>query len=817
MTEIFDAERLSRTRPAHIPVLLAAMSEAERRALSPALKSARSKLPRRSWWEAESESHAAVQLWGLGALSTPTAVAQWLSTGVTRHVGTRPELLLACLEAGGRDNDWRADLAARLAAGREDGWRGLPYFPLIVHLVRTSGAPVPTTDAFVSAWVARSDRDQLPPRWREHQLSAEPRLIDRLRSDPFLPVLARRLVEVNDLYLMSDPDRPAESWPHVLNTFSREGIVDREELHTCALNALLRADGRTTDTASRLSVLAGLAAEPAECASRADTYSRLLVESHSTVAGHAQGVLIALHGAGLYSSADAVALSGEVLSRPEKKLVRAQLSWLERIVRAEPEHISAAVRLWAELAAAIDDATLRTRAEKLVTRYLPKADNDTRMDLAVAPEPEVEEPFDLPSPPAPAPLADIPATPDELADVYRWLSARSRDDARGGERFFDGLVRFAHADPAGLDAALRPALDPDLSTVRSIESAPRQRNWWGQQPWGPLTAAAIALGIITYRPSLDRRATVLGARMAEWAEIVLSKAPLPPCALATPTYDNGQLDAAELLERLRLFHAAGIRPGPIEFAQALVRVAPGADAATRAAATALGTPEARELAAVLAGQPPTDLPEPLRAARRGPKRRWDFLAIAAIEYPDPEVLARWDFWDSSVPYVVLLLAELPGQKGKAVHDQVMRALGGDDARYRTAGVDALVSLAAAGELQPHLLVKCLRPETPNKRLAGSLREAVSALGPHRAWPIIDAFLPVLLGEGGTNGLADVLAVAADCARRCGATADYPALHPLADRRGTTRLAAEARTLREVLNSAAPKDLPRTDAAPVGVA
>ncbi|MEU0541667.1 DUF6493 family protein, partial [Nocardia sp. NPDC005978] len=581
MTKILDAKQLTNTRPSRIADLVASMSVAERRALAPALKTARSALPRRGWWESYSKPHAAVQLWGLGCLSTPTAVAQWLSAGVTRQIDTRPESLLACLEAGERDDAWRAELAAKLAAGRAERWQGLPYFPLIVHLVRTSDAPVPTDDAFVQAWAGRRDGAtvRLSPRWHEHQLPIGVNLREQLRADPFLPALARRLVEVNGLNLFNDPDVQHGSWPHALNELSRAGVVDREELHTCTLNALLRADGRASDTTSRLNVLVALRAEPAECAVRAETYARLLAESHSTVAGHAQGVLIALHEAGSYSAADAVALSDAVFARPEKKLVRAQLSWLERIVRAEPEHISAAVRLWAELAATIEDATLRARAEKLVTRYLPEADDETRMDLAVAPEPEIEEPFELPPPLAPAPLSEIPSTPGDLADIYRWLSARSGGDPRGGERFFDGLVRFAHADPAGLDAALRPALDHDLSTVRAIESAARQRNWWGQQPWGPLTTAAIALGIIGYRPALDRRATVLGERMAEWAELVLSKAPLPPCALATPTYDNGQLDAAELLERLRLFHAAGIRPGPIEFAQALVRVAPGADSA----------------------------------------------------------------------------------------------------------------------------------------------------------------------------------------------------------------------------------------------
>ncbi|MFX0578389.1 hypothetical protein [Nocardia nepalensis] len=793
MTEMADADHLLQLEPAHIPAHLAQMTVAQRRAMVPALKQARSALPRRSWWEESSEKHVAVQLWGLGCLPTPTAVARWLTVGVTRQPDTRPEVLLACLEAGERDAAWRAELAQLLAAARAERWQGLPYFPLIVHLVRTSGAPVPTTDEFVRSWLTREfDRDQLREPWQVQQLPTGPNLLERLRIDPFLPALARRVVEVNGFFLVDNPRDPENSWPHTLNVLSREGIVDRNSLHTCTLNALLRNDGRPSDAASRLGVLIALQADPAECASRADTYTRLLAEGRSTVAGHAQQVLIGLHGAGLLPSADVVALSDEVLARPEKKLIRAQLSWLERIVRAEPEHISAAVRTWAATVTAIEDATLRARINKLITRYLPQADDDTRMDLAAEPETPSEEEFPLPLPPAPAPLDGVPTVPADTAELYRWLSARPFDDALHGERFLDGLIRFTHADRPALTEALGPVLEADLSGANGDKTSWWLRKWWKSYGWRPLTVAAIAIGTLRERPLGSSPSGMLTQRMIEWGNLVLTDAPLPPCALATPTFENGQIAAAELIDRLRRYREADVPAGPIEFAQALVRVAPSDDAAMPTAAEALGTPEGLRLAAVLRGELPTPLPAPLDQVLHGPDHEWYGLPVDPIEFPHPEILAQWQLWQSDDTHAAVKLAELPGTKGQTVHRRVMYAMVADDARARTAAVDALVALAATAQLQPKLLE--LPDWTSAKRLAGSLRDAVVALGAHHAWPVIDALLPPLLARDKTTGVADVLAVAADCARRCGAVAHYPAVLALAERPGSTRLVLEARTL-----------------------
>ncbi|MFB7722907.1 hypothetical protein [Nocardia sp. NPDC056100] len=780
-------------RPATISKQIALLTVAQRRAMGPTLKQARAELTRRSWWEPATRKDRAVQLWGLGCLSTPTAVARWLTTGATRLADTRPDLLIACLEAGERDRAWRAELAGQLAAGRAERWGGLPYFPLIVHLVRTSDAAVPDTDEFVRAWISsRTGHEHVAIPWRSAQLPGGENLLARLRADPFLPTLARRAVELTGIALANDADDPENSWPYALGVLSAEGIVDREALHTCTLNALLRGDGTPSDAVGRLSVLTALHADSAECAGRIPAYTELLVRGRSTAAAHAQGVLIALHGEGLLPTAEVVALSDEVFARPEKKLVRAQLSWLERVVRAEPGFTSDAVRSWATALPAIEDATLRARFEKLITRYLPGADDEIRMDLAAAPEPELEPEVPLPIPPVPNALEGVPASPADTAELYHWLSAQPWGEPMRGELFFDGLVRFTHSDRAALTAVLRPALEVELSA-----DDPTGR--WRAHGWTPLVTAAIAVGLLREQPSERTAPDRLSERMIEWGDLVLTGAPLPPCALATPTFENGQIAAATLLDRLRGYRDAGIRPGPIEFAQALVRLAPEADRGIRTGAADLGTPEGLRLAAALDGEPFTDLPAALALTYAGPEDAWSLLPIEPHEFPNPEVLAQWQLWsewrESEIP---VRLAELPGPKDLAVHGHVMRALCADKAPERVAGVDALAILASTGQLRTDLLVAALPAQVPLKRLAGSLRDTVLAIGPHHAWPVIDVLLTPLLVRDKTTGLADVLAVAADCARRHGAAAHYPALAPLTERPGSGRLVTEARTLHSAL-------------------
>jgi hypothetical protein len=67
--------------------------------------------------------------------------------------------------------------------------------------------------------------------------------------------------------------------------------------------------------------------------------------------------------------------------------------------------------------------------------------------------------------------------------------------------------------------------------------------------------------------------------------------------------------------------------------------------------------------------------------------------------------------------------------------------------------------------------------------------------------VLEAVLPGLLRccDGpAPRGLADLVAVGAECAGRCGARGEIPEVTQVAARKGRTRLVREARALRDAL-------------------
>ncbi|WP_330250253.1 hypothetical protein OG874_28900 [Nocardia sp. NBC_00565] len=581
--------------------------------------------------------------------------------------------------------------------------------------------------------------------------------------------------------------------------------TDRAARHGRLLTGLLRVDARPSEIRWRLVELSELNASVTECAGRVEFYSRMLVEGRSTAAGHAQSVLAELHAAGLFASDEVVSLSREVLARTEKKLLRAQLSWLDRTVRSEPGCASAAVRALAEAVETTADIALRERMERMITRHLRSTDEQTRTDLAAAATAwQIEDEPPLPPPAAPAPFG-VPTTVAETAELYRWVTASHHDNWLMDERFLDGVIRFAYLDRAGLSAALGPLADDEIPAAQQMSSwwqRQRQRRWCGKQPWSMGTLAAIATGALRSPPRGFTRSNPLLDRMAEWGSLVLEGAVLPPFSLATPTFDTGQIDAAELVERLREYAELGLRPGAVDFAQALVRVTPTARPEVLLMADALPSPEGERLAAWLRNEHSgaQTLPDYFSAAFRGPPPSARRYSSPMTEHllPIPEVQAAWMSWTNRDK--LLRIVALSGTKGEQVHRAVMNALVSEDNRDRTAGVEALLVLAAADELRPHLLAEALPVRAPANRLASSLRDARHVLGAHRTWPVLAAILPVLFANNPTPGLPEVVTLAADCARRSGTRGHLPGLDAILRRGGSSRLAKQARALSVALSS-----------------
>ncbi|TDQ54453.1 DUF6493 family protein [Actinorugispora endophytica] len=454
------------------------------------------------------------------------------------------------------------------------------------------------------------------------------------------------------------------------------------------------------------------------------------------------------------------------------------------------------------------------------------------------------------------------------------------------ERVLDGLVRCAHTDRDALLAELRavagahpsencaPNDDWNMGDVRwvvaEVLGEERSPNRW--DPGYPHSVTTV------YRRSYHGSAplnAVLRERLREVAGMVAG-GDGPPFLLAVPTLSDGRIDPAVLVDRIAGYERLGVVPGGVDLSQALLRVdTTAATEGVLADARRLSSEAGAGLAAWLeAGGLPE--PEPLRSdvddcpcGERSPSH----LLFGAERLTAPCALhevfgpvlgpargllhevfgpvrglhraevprAGIDHWPAVVPTrrelvalrlqeafagrKALLLPELAaahGQAGPVLHMGVACGLGSDEDEHRTAAVDALLVLAARGDLDTGLLARevaeaarwgTVRPES----LAGSMRSLIDAGLHHAAWEALEGALPFLIDDlpvepGYTPGmsrsekarvektrkLADVFEVAVDCAHLCGARGGIPQVDMVAGQKGSSRLLKEARRLRAVL-------------------
>ncbi|WP_229916292.1 DUF7824 domain-containing protein [Streptomyces fructofermentans] len=339
-----------------------------------------------------------------------------------------------------------------------------------------------------------------------------------------------------------------------------------------------------------------------------------------------------------------------------------------------------------------------------------------------------------------------------------------------------------------------------------------------------------------------------------------------PLLLATPTWASGVLEPDELVSRLDEYRRLGARPGEADLAQALLRVRRDDRAAADAAAAraaALGTPEGDRLARWLAtaspslpsvrrhvsgnrvllepagadesagtGWFPDELPPEFRllglpvdvsTQRRYCSHYWEqsdqqyWLAVlpgqrelvAGRLLNDLSALATDDIRGDAA--LLPRMAEAEGEAGGAVHLGLAYGLGARHPEDRLGAVDALLVLAARGQLDAFRLgadlgelVRCgaVKP----LRLAESVRTAAATGAYATVWAVVRTALPPLFerldADGATappHGLGELVAVAADCAERTGVRGELPHLSRAVDRRGTSRLVTQARRLRTTLD------------------
>ncbi|MEV7771245.1 DUF6493 family protein [Kitasatospora sp. NPDC086791] len=910
--ELLAAVRSGRLE--RIPGLLAGLDAAQRRACLPGLKALRKEL-RQDWSQGAIDTRGRLLVAGAACHAGPAGAAAWLAGGdLTVRDWARNSALHTVVEA--QPEQWQVEVATRLAARPVRGW-GWSMYPLIEAVVRRTGCEVPRDEAFARAWLDGSCGRGGP----------RPTLAEQLRADSFTPVLLPVVFQLADvgyaLTIRLSP-RPGDVWTEAIAELAAAGVVDRAAVIDRCLARLLRG-GKPADQRAFLEVLRALAPTPEEYAARVRDVAALLA-GPSVIAGHAQGVLAALDEAGLIEPEVLYEASAVVLFRTEKKLVRAQLGWLERAARRAPGR-SGPVVLAAAEAFGCADTGVQERALNVVARHLAAAGEAVLPELRFAAEalnpvhhrragelfgapvgvpvggddddPDTGWNDVLPPVPVPSPLGAPVASAAELAEELSALLASREPGVTAFERVLDGLVRQAHLDRAALLAALEP--------VR------RAHPWSGAGQWGDCTpgdvlfvVAAVAgetpprrlwdaLRGRNHSPLRGARTTVPGAALAARLEEAAWQvtATRPPYLLATPTDATGALDAAVLVERIAGYEAAGVTAGAVDLSAALLRVGAGggegveradgseraegaeADAAVLRAAGALTSPAGRRLAhwlrtGGLPGQPSERVlfapGQGLRRANVHGDRWWEDVQRVAVAQPGigtgpqgpdgerlaPELLALLDGTEPSVararrvydwsrrpvahwfamlpwhreelaarwldPFAegadrdergagrhLPLLAEAGGPAGLALHLALAYGLGARHTEDRTAAVDALLVLAARGDLDGELLGRELGGLVAcgtvlATRLGAALTMAAETGASVTVWSVLGPALPGLLGatDPSVRGLGDLVALAADCARRTGARGPMAEVTAVAERAGSSRVVKEARALRDVL-------------------
>ncbi|GIJ51746.1 hypothetical protein Val02_86320 [Virgisporangium aliadipatigenens] len=721
--------------------------------------------------------------------------------------------------AAARGKGWLCTVGTMLAAADDTGaaWR------LSAALIEAGGAPWPTGDRFVTGWMLH------------HLMDAVPELpLDRLRDDPRLDLFLPRMFEVagvGDLLRLSlrQPstcrDTPL-SFVHALTLLAAEGRLERRELLDLCV-ARLRRGGRRLRAYHEL--LDALAPRPHEVAARAEAFGRLLADGVTGVAVVAQRALRASDGAGLIDPEFLLRIGPDVLRRPEQAVVVAQLDWIAERAAREP----ALLGRWREVLG----AATRHRCGAVRERTRAVAEG-----LHVARPPRTPPRDVLPFPPAQEPPPPVSSV-DELVEELTAL-ATGPVTAFRLERVLEGLPR--------LHAQARVAL------IRAV-CALRQRHFRpGDRP--PVTAVDALAVVLTALVEGPRTVAVPRDAPAPQRIVlgrVLEMAQRLRPIVAAPTHAGGLLDPGALLDRLVHADRHNWGPGSYDVTQALLRLPHDTTNALARRAAALPTSAGARLAARLeAGA----APRPTFDRIVVPRRAWhpnawgdgvrdrlpparilvgvradgdpdDLYTVPVPEavwlrepHPDealwpavlpgqreviaahllPSVAATADSWLRGPGTLLPLLAGCTGPAGPALPLALAYGLAARGGPDRTAATEALLLLAAAGTLDADRVGADLGELVATGLVRGNraveaLDGIVAAGAPGVAWSVLRAALPPMFAaERASRSLGAFLCVATAAARNTTVAGTIAGLDDVTRRPGRTRLAVEARRLRETL-------------------
>lgn len=703
------------------------------------------------------------------------------------------------------------DLAERLRTGTEDS----ANFEVVDGLRLELGLQPPEVGAYVAQWVQG--------RW---SLQGHPSGSEVLAENP---AFARLVPLVFDDDAIASRLRSYKE----LSTVIADGLVDRGAVLDSAL-ARLQRGGRPRATNDFVAVLEDLAPTDDEVGARLSDYLALLPSgTASTVASSAQAALLRAEASGAINSSDVIAASSAVLARSEKKVLRTQLGWLERHARNHPrdaQQVAAA----ATVATSSSATDISQRATALVTSLghtPPPSNNSGAFDPQVA----------LAAPQDPAPVLPMESLDEAIEQLLVIL--RTQENHAIGlqvERVLEALPRLAGNDASAL-LSVKHRFVEDPAYVWAVRGTPYGDRLSVRRAMAAVTASLV--GDAWTMQGTDRAATMdpperaLAERIVDLATALRRDQRVRVVSL--PTDDSGAIDPDVLARRLASAAQEGWQPASLDLEQAQLRADPHdhpMPQVTVLSTTALSgayhdpSEQPDQLGSLtLVGVAPAEVDTVATATiwsllvrndlspRRyrpgwAPENHFAAWHLLLPHHPDlitahlvPE-LSRVSGAKSQGLQSFLKLAESPRGGGVATNVALAHLLNGANSEAQSAAADAILALAARDHLDAtqlgRLLTAMIRGrEITTKRLPKPLLDAAHNGAQEVVWNTLRQVITDLLATGDTiNGMADVLACAANVAVMVPEPQAVPRLDELAARKGKSMLVTEAKRLLALLST-----------------
>ncbi|MDX8055822.1 DUF6493 family protein [Lentzea sp. BCCO 10_0798] len=762
---------------------------------------------------------------GAGLLPSASALTPWLVRyPISMHHSRRHDdnagALVDVLRH--RELTWMPDLVTRIAARMptRERWRQ----DLLHVVLEFCGDDPPDSDGFLLHFMDSG----VHTRWKPAFDTLIPRMLEVVGSGGIMG--ARR------------------QWPEFLRD-----RADRQVLLDGCL-ARLQQGGTAAEVGGFLVLHEVIEVTVEEIAAHARDYVAMLPDSRSTVAGLAQDQLKRLDDAGRLDFGLLCEASRWVFGRTEKKLVRAQLTWLGKHGKANPDEV---VLTAAELFAHKSD-DLRGQAVKLIAKHLGNARDTTQAEVRALAE---QLPGDLaeqlggitsqeqaPELAAfePRPFPSLIATLDELTGEL--LSAFGRNSSyvepSTAERIIEAVVRFAWQDREALGEAIRPFsentpwFDDSQHTPRSelIGAVLDARDKPRPLKHGVSTEVDFARnrkpehGIGAVGDELAKRLYEIGRGLVHLPK---------PALVSTPTEMSGLIDPATLADRLARAEAEGWEPWQRDLRQAVQRLPRDTDTAVFASLTSKAAAKVRDW---LASRTDPEIAIVERTYRH-PWRYSSYMAetgLYATVTPgleEPEQFLRdndgWgpmmEWWPSSLPVqrevvaahlvphlrartaskgadgpLLPMLAEAHGPAGPALHLALSYGLGAELTVNRAHAVDAVLILAARDQLDGRTLGDFLgrlleRGDLVMNRVVPCLRDAARSGAARQIWDALTTAVPRLWTH---NRVADVIELAVELAQRLQPGGTVGGLAEVAARKGSSKAVVQAKRLMSALGGTA---------------